>query len=254
MRDDQNEVRQLPQNQASWDDARSSALTAIAAGLLTMAIAAGFTLGILDLSLPKHGPAPPVVELLDDSGADHPVTAVLLDFRAYDTWLEVVVLVVAVLAVIAARRRPGFESATEPSRSRDPILGILARIVVPFMVLVGGYLLWLGTRDPGGAFQAGAVLSASLVLLRLAHVAPGADRLLEGVPFRALALAGFMAFLVVSAATEMLGRNFLDYPRDWAGSLVLAIEVGVTVSIAVIAAFLFVASRPVQTMLRVNER
>src|SRR5690606_29750981 len=39
--------------------------------------------------------------LLPESGVEHPVTAVLLNFRAYDTWLEMGVILLGLLAIYA---------------------------------------------------------------------------------------------------------------------------------------------------------
>jgi multisubunit Na+/H+ antiporter MnhB subunit len=39
--------------------------------------------------------------LLPESGVEHPVTAVLLNFRAYDTWLEIGVILLGLLAIFA---------------------------------------------------------------------------------------------------------------------------------------------------------
>ena len=118
---------------------------------------------ILTLDPALDGPAALVAKNLEDSGVGNPVTAVLINFRAYDTLLETAVLLVAMLGVWSLGREPDFKPV-----SPGPILDILVRIMVPLLVLIAAYLLWRGAQAPGGAFQAGSVLGSAGVILLLA--------------------------------------------------------------------------------------
>lgn len=207
------------------------------AGLAGFLVVAGMDVA----EVPREG-IPPVGEYLDAAQVDQPVTAVLLNFRGYDTWLEVGVLVVVVMGLLALHRTSGIRfPAGEQS---DPVLDMVTRLLVPFMVLIGGFLLWAGTRIPGGAFQAGALLGAAGVLLRVAGVGPWFGRLMAGLPLKVIALFGFTLFLVVGAGTLLAGRQFLEYPSGMAGSLIFALEAGVTISIGWTLAFLYLAATP----------
>jgi len=211
------------------------ALIVALAALLGVALAAAM------LALPPHAVRLPgaVVANIADSGVAHPITAVLLNFRGYDTLLEIAVLLLALLGVLALVR-PQAAGATHPSH---PLLQTLARLLAPLMVLVAGYLLWVGASAPGGAFQAGAVLAAAGVLLRLAGLLPpwAAPNLLLRV---GLAL-GLLVFVVVAAA--MLGHaTLLTYPPALAGGLILMIEATLTLSIGLILAALYLASTEVR--------
>ena len=110
------------------------------------------------LSLPMQAPglSELVAENLENSGVKNPVTAVLLNFRGYDTLLEMGVLLLALIAVWSIGTAPQ-QCQTEPSA----VLDILSRLLVPLLIMVSGYLLWVGANAPGGAFQAGAVLAAA---------------------------------------------------------------------------------------------
>ena len=100
------------------------------------------------------------------SGVENPVTAVLLNFRGYDTLLEIGVLLLAALSVLSVVPSPVIFSKSTPS----PILILLLRLLLPFIILAGGYILWIGKYAPGGAFQAGAILAAGGILLSTAAV------------------------------------------------------------------------------------
>jgi multisubunit Na+/H+ antiporter MnhB subunit len=179
---------------------------------------------------------PDVAAHLDVSGVAHPVTAVLLNFRGYDTLLEVAVLLLALLGVFALTHQVDAHARPVPAH---PVLQTLAGLLAPLMVLVAGYLLWIGAYAPGGAFQAGAVLAAAGVLLRLAGVLPAwaqPGRMLRG----GLAL-GLLVFLAVAAAALAHG-SLLQYPPAFAGLLILLVEAGLTLSIGLTLAGLYLAS------------
>jgi multisubunit Na+/H+ antiporter MnhB subunit len=181
-----------------------------------------------------------VGEELTRSGAAHAVTAVLLDFRAYDTLLEVGVLLLAALGALAVRRSIDLRDIA-PLDAPGPVLAGVIRVVVPMMVLSAGYLLWLGTHAPGGAFQAGAVLAAAAILVLLTG-----GRSITALGPRALAAllaAGFIGFLAVAWPLLGGGRRLLEYPPSIAGTLIVLIELAVAIAVAVGLAGLFAAAR-----------
>jgi multisubunit Na+/H+ antiporter MnhB subunit len=173
---------------------------------------------------------------LDESGVSNPVTAVLMNFRSYDTFLEIGVLLLAVICVWALRLPPPQESA--PPR----LLIALARLLSPIMVLVAAYLLWVGSSEPGGEFQSGAVLGALGVLLVLV----GAVRSLSNHRGKLLAglVAGYGVFLLVGVAVAFATGTVFEYPRDLAYTLIMTIEVPAAISIGLALAVLFFAAPP----------
>lgn len=217
------------------DDARRRAAAAHRVPRLALAVAA--TAGAVFaaawihavLQMPEGGGLAAVVgEAMAESGVEHPVTAVLLNFRGYDTWLEVGVLLLAMLGIFCAVGTTGFSNGHRPHR-HDPLIGWLVRALVPLMVLVSGYVLWLGKTAPGGAFQSGVILGSSAILLRIAGFLVFAR-----IPFWAWksALAfGFTLFLALGIAALLDGRAFLEYPADTAGAWILIVETACAFSI-----------------------
>lgn len=177
-----------------------------------------------------------IVTQLPNSGVSNPVTAVLLNFRAYDTLLELAVLLVAVLGILA------LGPARATYRAAGPLLDALIRWLVPLLILTAGYLLWTGAHAPGGAFQAGATLAAAAVMLRLSgHARAG----LPHPPVqRLLLIAGISVFLLVGIATMAAGFAFLQYPPGWSGALILIIESAATLAIAATLALAYIGGRP----------
>jgi len=205
-------------------------------GLAVVSLTALFVVttiaSILELPRPAVNLPAAVSANMALSGVEHPVTAVLLNFRGYDTLLEVGVLLLALIVVLTAST----PRDSMPLPPVQPVLQALPRIVVPVMVLFATYLLWAGAYQPGGAFQGGAVLAAAAVLLRLTGIIPGWRA--PGVVLRCGLFFGFLVFLFV--ATASLGQGeILAYPPPWASALIVLIELALTLSLGLILAGLF---------------
>jgi len=207
------------------------------------------------LAIPEgEGLTTAVADNMEASGVDHPVTAVLLNFRGFDTWLEIGVLLLAMLGIFCAGGRTGFGFETKEPK-RDILIDHLARALVPLLVLTAGYLLWLGKFAPGGAFQAGVILGAAGILMRLAGF-----RLFGGLPswlWRIALVFGFAVFLLHGAVAIVAGRAFLEYPAQYAGDWIFVIEAAAAFSIAFTLAAFFIylnASDPVSGLEDKNER
>lgn len=215
-----------------------STLVRSAVAIAGLALAAALVIALVQLPAAGVDLPAQVATYLAQSGVEHPVTAVLLNFRGYDTLLEVAVLLLALLTLLTLS---GSETPA-PAAAADPLLQGLARKALPLIILCAGYLLWAGAHRPGGAFQAGAVLAAGVVLMQLAGLLPawaGPRQLL-----RLGLVLGFLVFLGVAAA--LLGEGaILRYPPASAGGLILLIEAGLTLSLGLILAglFLFVTGR-----------
>jgi multisubunit Na+/H+ antiporter MnhB subunit len=212
-----------------------------------LSIVLGFALfgllatAVLDLGEDPTGLTSNVTERLDDSGVAHPPTAVLLNFRAYDTWLEVAVLLLAAWGALALRQATRLPEQPA-AKSAGPVLDWLVRMLIPLAVVTGVYLLWRGTDAPGGAFQAGAVIGAALVLLRLSGYR--SVGLLDALWLRGSLLAGFAGFMLIATVLFIAGWAFLEYPPEQAGLLIVVIELLVTWTVAVSFVALFLAARP----------
>jgi len=201
-------------------------LTMVLMGLLALAVLRGwgYSDGLADAALSR----------IDESGVINPVTAVILNFRAYDTLLEIGVLLLAVLGVYTVGEGQTVHDLRRTSRSE--VLDTFAHLLTPVVVLTAGYLVWVGYKEPGGAFQAGALLGGAGVVLLLSghelpmHTARTVVRIALG--------GGFLVFLLAGLAV-MQDRAFLEYPRASAKHIILIIELACTVSIGAILTVLF---------------
>jgi multisubunit Na+/H+ antiporter MnhB subunit len=196
-------------------------------------VAAALATAVLFLPDPAPTLAPAAAENAGATGLGNPVTNVLMAFRAMDTLLEKIVLLLALVGVwsLAPDRfwggRPGLRHYADP----QGVLAFLARLLPPVGIVVGIYILWVSADHPGGAFQGGTVLAAMWLLVMTAGLkdAPSVGRRW----LRLLLIAGPVVFLVVGLGGLWLGGAFLAYPVGYAKPLILAIEFAMTLTIAV---------------------
>ena len=152
----------------------------IVSAVVSILVTAGLAAIVLLLPMPAPTLAPEAAANIALTGLENPVTAVLMAYRAIDTLLEVVVLLLALLGVwsLAPDRfwggRPGLPQREEP----DSILIFFGRLLPPLGVLVAIHLFWVGSVAPGGEFQSATVLAAMWILALMAGLvdAPPIDR------------------------------------------------------------------------------
>lgn len=203
------------------------AFLALAIALLSIGLA--YVLWLSNRATPDL--AANALNQLSVSGVENPVTAVLLNFRSYDTLLEIAVLLIVATAIQGS-------DLHQPSKTpiQNPVLEGLLRWLVPLALLLGGYLLWAGAASPGGAFQAASVIAGAGVAVSLA----GSHHFdWHSVRMRWVLVSGLLMFIAVAALCAGLTGTAFQYPVDFAGSLILMIEVAATISISAILLLLF---------------
>ncbi len=160
---------------ATWKTTR--VLLATAAGVFT-ATAAMFAVAART-EAPVSGEY--LKRALPEAGGHNVVNVILVDFRAFDTFGEILVLTVAVLGVIglirAAQRERGSKKRTPAARRpfrRSLILDGAVRILFHTVLLVSIVLVIAGHDRPGGGFIGGLVAGAAFTMVYLAR---GASRM-----------------------------------------------------------------------------
>jgi len=166
---------------------------------------------------------------LDKTGVDNPVTAVLLNYRSYDTLLEIALLYVVVLSLYSCLFNPNEPNLPPiPTFESHVIVRHFLRAFIPLIILIGGYLLWTGAYEPGGAFQAGAIIASGFIVVRVVGepiIYP------QWVDTLCIALAT-ATFVSVAMAVGFFEGTILTFPAGYAAGLILLIEIAATLSIA----------------------
>ena len=170
-------------------------------------VAAALAAGVLALPDPAPTLAPAAAANIAATGLGNPVTGVLMAFRAMDTLLEKVVLLLALVGVWSLAPDRFWGGRPGPRHQADPhgVLAFLARLLPPVGIVVGIYIFWVGADHPGGAFQGGAILAAMWLLVMMAGLtdAPPVSRRW----LRLVLVAGPAVFLAVGLGGTLAGRR-----------------------------------------------
>ncbi len=135
------------------------------------------------------------------------------------------------------------------------ILVVVARFLIPLIMLFALYVQFHGEYSPGGGFQAGVMFAAAWILFVFIY---GLETGLRVIPARviyALASLGVLLYALIGVLGVVLGGRFLDfYPllesphaAQQAGIILVEFGVGVTVATVVMLIFLMFAQRRAMT-------
>ena len=179
------------------------------------------------------------------------VTAVLADYRGYDTLFEVVVIFTAGIAVMGVLRRYGKRESVPAPRSGnltpkqpDLIIESTVRLLIPIIQLFALYVVAHGHHSPGGGFQGGVIFGASFILLALTRDLKAVQNWISEKRILILAACGLLIYAGIGVLCQLLGENFLDYhilhsilPTDPVMARyhsILGVEIGVAFTVAAI--------------------
>ena len=214
------------------------------------------------------------------------VTAVLADYRGYDTLFETIVIFsagVACLFLLRIFRRTEPESrmyrhlptgitlriakgAAPPRESAeferidlmwvpyDLVVKTTCRLIVPFSQLFALYVIAHGHHSPGGGFQGGVILGASIILYAISHNMRASLAWIDERLAVLLCGLGVFIYAGTGAICILLGSNYLDYGALSAllgvdtvaarshGILMVEIGVGITVMAVMVHLYYSLAS------------
>ena len=135
--------------------------------------------------------------------------------------------------------------------SHHLILRVVAKLLIPFILLFALYVQFHGDYGPGGGFQAGVIFAAAFVLYALVFGVEAARRIAPARLLEAGIAGGVLLFAGTGVASMLLGGHFLDYDvldgdpveGQHHGILLVELGVGVTVAAVMITVFLAFAGR-----------
>ncbi|AFG38357.1 hydrogen gas-evolving membrane-bound hydrogenase subunit E [Spirochaeta africana] len=175
--------------------------------LLCLAAGAGFVYLItaaLQLEIPSA--ANYTARAVAETGSINVPTAILMDYRGFDTLGEASVIFTSVAVVLVILGAPQF---SQPDR----IMTLLSRraiaYLLPLFFLFPVYVILNGHLSPGGGFQGGVSLAVLVILL---HVVFGNDFTAQRLPMRLLGITEYLsalAFASVGLVGIALGSTYL---------------------------------------------
>ncbi len=135
--------------------------------------------------------------------------------------------------------------------TRHSILRVIAKFMIPYILLFALYVQFHGDFGPGGGFQAGVIFAAGFILYSLIFGIENGRKVMPPWLRRALLSIGVIIFGGTGLFGLILGGNFLDYnvllenpvAGQHLGILLVELGVGITVSATMITIFFVFASQ-----------
>jgi multicomponent K+:H+ antiporter subunit A len=152
-------------------------------------------------------------------GGTNVVNVILVDFRGFDTFGEIIVLGIAALVIFAltetllggpVRARLLNRVPDKPlSGERHPLMMVvLTRVMMPVVLMVGVYIFLRGHNLPGGGFIAGLVVAIGVVMQYMASGFNWATER-QRYPYHGIIGAGVLAAGLTGIGSWFTGHEFL---------------------------------------------
>lgn len=131
------------------------------------------------------------------------------------------------------------------------ILRVIAKLMIPLILVFALYVQFHGEYSPGGGFQAGVIFAAGFILYGLIYGLDKVRQVISPVTIRITAALGVLLYAGVGIAGLLLGGQFLEYnvlasdPVHGQHLGIVLIELGVGTTVAsVMIMFFYVFARP----------
>ena len=131
------------------------------------------------------------------------------------------------------------------------VLKVMAKLLIPFILLFGFYVQMHGDYGPGGGFQAGVIIAAAFILYAIVFDVKTARRAAPMAVLVSIACVGVLLYAGVGIANLIYGGRFLEYgvlaheaaQGNHIGILIVEIGVGMTVAAVMMIIFFSFARR-----------
>ena len=222
-----------------------------------------------------------IEQAVTDTAVPNIVTAVLADYRGYDTMFETAVIFAAGLAcffllrsftkktrnerifrhlptgIVLNIKEGGktpddttkFERVDSHWTPNDLIIKTTCRLIIPSIQIFALYVIAHGHYSPGGGFQGGVILGASIILLAISNDLRSTIRRMNERVSAMMAASGVLLYAGTGFLCLLLGASFLDYSvlaPFLQSSLVMArshgiliVEIGVGLAVMAVMIWLY---------------
>ena len=92
-----------------------------------------------------------------------------------------------------------------------PIIRVITKILIPYILLFGLYVQFHGDFGPGGGFQAGVIFASALILYGLVYGLRAVHQVAPPRVVEKLIAFGLLIYGGTGVVCMLLGGNFLDY-------------------------------------------
>lgn len=133
-----------------------------------------------------------------------------------------------------------------------PIIRVITKLLIPYILLFGFYVQFHGDYGPGGGFQAGVILASALILYGLVFGHDAVKRVAPPSVVERMMAVGVLIYAGTGLLTILRGGHFLDYhqldhhffpdylPHDQHLGIFL-VELGVGITVTAVMTMIFYA-------------
>ncbi len=221
-----------------------------------------------------------IEKTFEDTGVPNFVTAVVTDYRGFDTMFETAVIFTAGLGCFLLLR--DFRGKKEHYYRHIPTGVILhikdekkaltvgkefgymdkewvppdlinktvCRILIPFIQIYALYVVAHGDYSPGGGFQGGVIFGSSLILLAISYDLKTLVKRIKEKLLGIFAAVGVLIYAGIAAVCMPMGGAFLDYgklaplvpgdPHHIRALGMLGVEIGVGIAVMAVMVIIYI--------------
>lgn len=196
-------------------------------GAIIMAIAIMLILIITASYMPTFGQASNPVnnevpqryieQGMQETGTVNVVTGLILNYRGFDTMGETHVLFIAattvmILLLITKKGTIGLDYKEDRSNEpkNDPILQMVARLLIPVIIVFGIYVILNGHISPGGGFSGGAILGSGMILYVSAFGFKKTEKFFNEEVYKVAKVSALCCYVCCLSYYFYMGANHLD--------------------------------------------
>ena len=134
------------------------------------------------------------------------------------------------------------------------VLRVVAKFLIPFILMYGLYVQMHGEYSPGGGFQAGVIFASAFILYCLLNGIKKTFKIISIDGLRILCVIGVLLYAGVGVVSMLMGGNYLNYsvllPDPVSGQklgvTLIELGVGITVFSVMLLIFLVIVNRKEQ--------
>lgn len=125
------------------------------------------------------------------------------------------------------------------------VLRVIAKLLIPFILLFALYVQFHGDFGPGGGFQAGVILAAAVIFYAVIFGRRNARKVVPDALVETMVALGVLIYAGVGVAGLLLGGNYLDYfvldrdPVVGQHRGIFWVEVGVAITVSAVMLKIF---------------
>lgn len=156
----------------------------------------------------------------EETGAMNIVTGIILDYRAFDTFVEASVLFTASMVVLLLLRKEKHSQDTEINEIviKSTILKEVSKVIIPCIQIFGIYIIFYGHLSPGGGFAGGTIIGTSLILYRTIYGKKFTDEKLSYSRLIIYICGAITFYGLLKGYSFITGGNHLNFPQPSLGT------------------------------------